>query len=70
MPCLRPAHGPATALVRPRVLEPPPPPTSPIPRASGVRLPPQESLLEEQCALKRRKANNTFGVGKFDVWSD
>lgn len=29
-----------------------------------------ESLLEEQCALKRRKANNTFGVGKFDVWSD
>ena len=30
----------------------------------------QESLLEEVAALKMRKANNTFGVGKFDVWSD
>ena len=30
-----------------------------------------ESLLEEKFELSRkRKANNTFGVGKFDVWSD
>ena len=29
-----------------------------------------ESLLEEEVAIKKRRANNTFGVGKFDVWSD
>ena len=43
-----------------------PPPKLPNP----VCLTTQESLLEEVAALKMRKANNTFGVGKFDVWSD